>query len=386
MVFTDVHPTDPQHPTTWQWTFSGCEAEPATSADPGPTVFAHLPGVLHAHSIVSVWDGTQYVQDVNDLDAYVIGGPIDISAEDRGQQREGRTDRGTEWQPNILEYFDYDLESGRPDAATQLENKLRAQISPGFSAQPSGTKYTWLLSGPVAFFGTDPEETSTSCEVYATAGSVRSGASVHLRFTYTLNIHDYRVDDTADAFHSKSSSPDTTYSSISCHRPLEARVAAQYEGVLDINGPPTWAYGDNYLMRLWSGVGDPFAEVWVQERFPNGVPTHYDDGQPLSSPFIWNGTAGTHWETVTTATPPAGFPTGYNYSGDFSGGPNGIPYDKIYFSGWPSQVPRDYPGPSVLHFTHVYYAATVNALAGFGIPVGTYVATLWTNKTTHIKQ
>jgi hypothetical protein len=101
MVFTDVHPTDPQHPTTWQWTFSGCEAEPATSADPGPTVFAHMPGVLHAHSIVSVWDGTQYVQDVNDLDAYVIGGPIDISAINREQQREGRTIRGSEWQPNI---------------------------------------------------------------------------------------------------------------------------------------------------------------------------------------------------------------------------------------------------------------------------------------------
>jgi hypothetical protein len=73
----------------------------------------------------------------------------------------------------------------------------------------------------------------------------------------------------------------------------------------------------------------------------------------------------------------------YNYSGDFGLGDS---YDHIQFGGWPSQVARDYPGPSVLHFTHVYYAATVNALAGFGIPVGTYVATLWTNKTTHIKQ
>jgi hypothetical protein len=111
ILFTDVYPTDEQHPTTWDWTFSGCEATPTQSTDPGPTVTAQKPGILHAHAEVHVWDGTGYFTYADDLDTFVIGGPFAIGMIDRSQTREQRalSTLPAPWQPSILEYFDYDL-------------------------------------------------------------------------------------------------------------------------------------------------------------------------------------------------------------------------------------------------------------------------------------
>jgi hypothetical protein len=194
--------------------------------------------VLHAHCVVRVWNGVTYDVFTDDLDAFVIGGPIEISAEGRDQQREARIVKGDAWQPSILEYFDYDLGVGKP-ADAQEANRLKAIVHDKYLGQPSGTSYTWIISGPLAFYGGTP--TGQTARVYANAASARCGAAIMLRFSYTLNDHTYTVLDSADGFWTRDDTPDPNYRSISCHRPKEVVVKSQITDTL-ANGPPTWTW------------------------------------------------------------------------------------------------------------------------------------------------
>jgi hypothetical protein len=263
--------------------------------------------------------------------------------------------------------------------------------------QPTGTRLIWQLSGPVDFL--EPVTTSsTSCKIYAMEPSGRGEASVQLRYELDLNGHTYSAPDTSDGAKSQLNphALDVTYRQMSCHRPKELldQVPANKVTVVQTYSPPnppqfpleTYGFIDRYGLRLWSWIGDPYPEVWVQERFPSGVPTQWDDGHAFDpgTKFEWNGTSGGKWTTMI----PPGIP-GYTYSGNmhydfigFAPGKNG------YTGGWHWGAKPLSGGVPVLSFVHDFYAATSSTVNGnpTGIFVGRYEAKCYTDGTTHIRQ
>jgi hypothetical protein len=106
------------------------------------------------------------------------------------------------------------------------------------------------------------------------------------------------------------------------------------------------------VLRDANGTAMPL--VWVQERYPNGVP---------SPNFIWNGNTGLWWTTYMGL--PKSIP-GYQSSPQLTNG------SFVDFLRWDfTQFPTS---PS--SFVHEYYAATKSYTNGaWGISLGSFTAT-----------
>ncbi|MFN8138179.1 MAG: hypothetical protein U0R49_00090 [Fimbriimonadales bacterium] len=362
--------------STYQWTFSGCGANPTTSNQAAPNVTFSIP--CEATATVTVTTG-EHTYEYSGK-AYVIGGPIEITQENRIQTREGRIYPGslTAWQPWILEYFNYNLKNGQP-SGLQLANNLHVEAKWG---QPPGTTFDWVKSGPIDFV-IEPTDTSPFIDLCANASSARGGAQITLVYTLTKDGFTGSVQDSSDEYYAKTVIADSWYRKITCHKPDHVSDVGKVNLATSNGTAPNWlwAFKDAHVMELFSQL-DPFSEVWVQERFPpDGTPpTRFDNGQ-LMAGFEWNGSDPNNivvWTSGTTqynVTPQ--FQQNYSYHARFT--------DKIGFEGWYSTVPRPLSGGvPVLTFTHDYFAATESfSMGGPGIFVGSFTARCYTDGTTH---
>ncbi len=375
VVGFSVQPSIPG--STYLWTFSGCGATPSSSTQERPLVTFSTPGEATANVTVTIGnDVHQYSGKV-----YLTGGPLLITQSGRSQDREGRVYPNSlnEWQPFILDYFNYSLRNGRPEGA-QLANTIHAEE---IWAQPEGTTFQWIKTGPIDFM-VDPSESSTFVDLCANGPSARGGATISLVYSLTKDGHTGSVIDSSDEYRAKTSIPDPGYRKITCHKPDHVTDVGQAVDVNQQGSAPNWLWSnsDKHVMELFRQL-DPFKEVEVQERFPPSgfPPTTFDDGQPLSN-FRWNGNpsyAGfwTSGSTEYNLPPPNDHQPGYNYHARFT--------DYIGFKNWHSTIARPIGGGiDVLTFTHEYYAATESvSLSAFGIYVGRYTAKCYTDGTTH---
>ncbi|HRF60990.1 MAG TPA: hypothetical protein PLH94_13885 [Fimbriimonadaceae bacterium] len=361
--------------TSVSWTFSGCEVEPTTATTSPVEVTVRRPGVLQATVVVVSPTGSYSAT----AEAWVIGGPMEVTSIGRKQDREERTGQGKLFQPWILEYLDYDLRQGVPDANTQVANILTAEV---VLAQPAGTEFIWFTIGPMSFF-VDPDPSDVLTTYYAEGASGGLGdAEMYLFYRLTMDGETKVVQCTSTKFwgSKEHGQIDPLYKAVTCHRPASVLPVGQFNTVGASPNQP-FDYEDVHVLQLHSQHA-PFKDIWLQERFPNGVPTTFDPPHPpqIQINFQWNGSTGLFWTTGVSGLtgnlgPFSANEPGYAYHSKFA--------DTLSMSGWPGPN-RPYSGDTVLSFFHRYHAATSSTvLTRFSVPLDSFHGRIWTDRTTH---
>ncbi|HRF61180.1 MAG TPA: hypothetical protein PLH94_14855 [Fimbriimonadaceae bacterium] len=278
----------------------------------------------------------------------------------------------------ILEYFDYDLREGVPDTSTQVANTLVAEV---MFEQPSLTEFIWLPIGSVAFY-IDPGPFDTVTQYYAeTPSSARADSELFLFYQLTKEGETTTVMCTSTKYWGslKNGANAPNYKAVTCHRPQTVVPVGSFNIQPRVQNPP-YSYGDNHVLQLWSQL-DPFKDVLLQERFPNGIPTTFD-ASSIPITFAWNGSTGSVWTTGVSGLcgnlgPFNTHEPGYKYHGKFA--------DTLMMSGWPGPDRPFSGGQTVLSFFHRYHAATSSTSSGsFSVPLESFWGRLWTDLTTHV--
>ncbi len=321
--------------------------------------------------------------------AVAIGGPLSYEVSEANEQGEPvvvpEHDQNEPFAPWYIEYFGYtkgvdSTPSGAQDACYGIVRT--------YAGQPTGTTYTWSITGPgAAMFGTD-DPVSTTLFVAATAGSSRGGIKVRVTYVYVdpvdSSITGSAPDDSEETPPPGASGPEPDYYSFTGHRPTRVEKLGQptvenhtVGGVYPNTAP--WAYVDRFKHQLFDQNDEGQPGVWIIERFPGFGPVlaawNSATGQSLTEQNA--GSMGTGWTSrspVEASNPPWAW-------GELDN------FDQIGLVGVVANAahpdPTQYPA---LICTQQYYAATKNPTVGaWGILVQEWVNTMKVNSVSHEK-
>ena len=324
--------------------------------DPGnsqsATAHAYGPGTftVGCQATITPPGGQPWLPIESSVTVFAIGGPLTPSVAP-GSVVTLLHDKPDSDPPssNYLQYFSYDPTAQHNPAGAELPQYGRPDSTPG---QPSGTTYAWTLAGSLSL---DPNSTLTSSSILF-AASARSGFGADgATCTYTLTIGGvtYPVaDDSAQTPVVKADKVtyalDPPFYKFTAHIPVNATSALQPGGLTHNFANGVYSVNGMYNVTVTDNLGQAMPFVWVQERFPEGVPL-----------LNWTvNTNGVPW--VTKA--------------------NGVFVDSIGTSqtfAWTYATHQNLP---LFSFYHDYWGATnQTVLNAFGIFLKEYTDKIWTD-------
>jgi len=367
-------------PLSFEWTFQGCGAHLADPEHhpPGAELYLRFtsPGVCHVSVDVSENGSEGCTRTWHaEADVYVLGGPISVQIRDHPQHYDIHQDSTTCW---YLSYYGYNVGYLVPRKRSEQATS-EAWISADRAAQqPPGTRFRWTVTHPGVFTSNPAlNGTTQATSITIKANGPSNPGQIQVRLEYELDIPGWGTavvpDDTDNVPRPPHNVPSSNYRRFTGHKPIRVELAEMVVNpinTISVIGPPEWVYQDDYYYTLFDQLSAAMRGVWVQERFPDGVPTHYNDGRLLPQPFLWNGATGSYWITLINNAQNPTRPFG-------TFGP-----DHIILADtreWPSDGP---PGLGPLR--HEYWAGTKGAFANDGgCKVGEFQMSMWTDATAH---
>ncbi|GMV37270.1 MAG: hypothetical protein AMXMBFR61_17780 [Fimbriimonadales bacterium] len=355
----------------YDWTFSGCGAEPSSSAEPNPLVRFSEPGVCRVSVTVRALEGPNCQPGEGSASGryYVIGGPFDVELQFplRNSQHD-RRDPSRAW---YLAYWGVD--PAQPSWPAYLQPPICARITARYQ-QPQGddfkTTYEWTYPVDLLFMmggENNGTELARTAEFYARGPSAESAITVTLSYVFWL-LQDGiwtpigSVGDDSDFLHAAGAN----YRKFTSHKPAKTRFV---EASLLLCTPPPppdqpmYRVEQRYLYCLYDHLGYRMPDTWVNERFPNGVPEGFRHN--TLSEYWWTRYVGGDWDEP---------PIGHFFRFDILGASSStwIPF--------PSDPPI-FGGPILQE----YWAGSKAVEPGFpgGCQVGVREMRFWTDKISH---
>jgi hypothetical protein len=267
----------------YEWRFSGCGAEPSSSAEPSPLVRFTEPGVCSVSVTVRALEGPNCQPGEGSASGryYVIGGPFDVELD--FHLRGWKHDFGLETQPWYLAYWGVD--PAQPSWPAHLQPPVCARITARYQ-QPQGdnfkTTYEWTYpSGLLFMMNSEQNETedARTAEFYARGPSQLGEIVVTLHYSLWLlqdGVWTFAgtIEDDTSGLHVAGSN----YRRFTSHMPASTRLVEV--SLLRCSPPPPrgrppWDVEQEYLYRVYDHLNYRMPDTWVNERFPNGIPAGF---------------------------------------------------------------------------------------------------------------